>query len=59
MQQLYDTSDVQVKLLDTVRGVTADIVYVVHRRRFVGAQGQFAGIQADPTASVSATRAAA
>ena len=45
---LFRENEVEVKILDSIRGFTAQIAYVVRHRRFVGEQDQFSGIQADP-----------
>ena len=40
---------VDVVLLDSARGLTADRVHVIYSSRFVGRYDQFLGIQADPS----------
>ncbi len=47
VKELFRDSEVQVKILDSIRGLTAQITYIVRRRRFVGELDQFSGIQAD------------
>ena len=42
-----DRQQVQVKTVDSMGGATADIVYLLHHRRFVHCHDQFCGIQTD------------
>ena len=44
-----DAKRVDVVLLDSARGLTADRVHVIYSSRFVGRYDQFLGIQADPS----------
>ena len=44
-----DAKRVDVVLLDSARGLTADRVHVTYSSRFVGRYDQFLGIQADPS----------
>ena len=45
--KLFSTDEVEVKILDSVRGLNADVAYILHHRRFVNSQDQFDGIQRD------------
>eukprot|EP00971_Amphidinium_carterae_P250985 4982291-Amphidinium_carterae.1 len=52
-----ETQRVEVVLLDSARGLTAERVHVVHCSRFVGCYDQHQGIQSDPNREyVSYTR---
>ena len=44
-----DAKRVDVVLLDSARGLTADRVHVIYSSRFLGRYDQFLGIQADPS----------
>jgi hypothetical protein len=45
--KIFSTNEVEVKILDSVRGMDTDVVYMLHHRRFVDTQDQFDGIQRD------------